>query len=98
MQPYALNILEQTYGRLLNVVCVNIEVRNLVAKLLQRIALMLLKPRLASWRYKCGYRSLEDTLKCRSEAETSKSAKGTEDSYDEKLDDEAGEVPYEQVS
>ncbi|KAI1718603.1 tubulin-specific chaperone D [Ditylenchus destructor] len=97
MQPYALKILEQTSGRLINVECVNIEVRNLVTKLLQRIALMLLKPRLASWRYKCGYRSLEDTLKGRSGSEATKSANVTEDSYDEKLDDEARQVPYEQI-
>jgi len=43
--------------------CPNILVRHLISKLLQRISLVLLRPKLASWRYRCGYRSIEETLK-----------------------------------
>ncbi|CAK5090707.1 unnamed protein product [Meloidogyne enterolobii] len=43
--------------------CPNILVRHLISKLLQRISLVLLRPKLASWRYRCGYRSIEETLR-----------------------------------
>lgn len=42
--------------------CANILVRNLIVKLLQRLALVLLRPKLAAWRYRCGFRSLEENL------------------------------------
>lgn len=41
----------------------NVSARLHVVKVLQRIALIYLKPKQATWRYKCGVRSLEENLK-----------------------------------
>lgn len=94
-------ILNSVLDQLLNVDCLNIEVRNLVVKLLQRIALVLLRPRLADWRYKCGYRSLETSLKGKKTAKLSldkqsNECNDTEISKDVNMDEDY-EVPYDVV-
>lgn len=78
-------ILNAVLDKLLNVECLNITVRYLVVKMLQRIALVLLRPRLADWRYKCGYRSLEANLKGQNiiQSQTSENLEEINDSEEE---------------
>ena len=52
-------------------------------KLIQRIALIYLKPKPASWRYRCGVRSLEENLKLAGIEESSKDEPQKEGSEDE---------------
>ncbi|CEF64561.1 HEAT repeat and Armadillo-like helical domain and Armadillo-type fold domain and HEAT, type 2 repeat and Tubulin-specific chaperone D, C-terminal domain-containing protein [Strongyloides ratti] len=55
-----------------------------ITKLVQRIGLSFLKPRKIKWRYCRGYRSLENTLKCRENNETITN----ENKFDNDEDDE----------
>uniref|UniRef100_A0A915LY91 Tubulin-specific chaperone D n=1 Tax=Meloidogyne javanica TaxID=6303 RepID=A0A915LY91_MELJA len=83
--------------------CPNILVRHLISKLLQRISLVLLRPKLASWRYRCGYRSIEETLKrdknlkmddVSSLQDTRGHANEKEDSQN---DDDDSDIPYDLI-
>lgn len=97
MKICAENILNTVLDKLLNVECLNITVRYLVVKLLQRVALVLLRPRLADWRYKCGYRSLEASLRRKKDAESDK--KILEDKSLKNINmEEDYEVPFELVN
>lgn len=98
MKPYAIDLIHKLEGTLLNVNCKNSEVRNLITKLLQRIALVLLRKRFANWRYKCGYRNLEESLKHRSMMNNDKieSINVKEETNLEEEEDEA-EIPYNLV-
>ena len=58
-------------------------------KLVQRIALIYLKPKPASWRYRCGVRSLEDNLKLSGIEDSSKEQPQKEETQE---DDENEEI------
>jgi tubulin-specific chaperone D len=75
--------------------CQNILVRDLIAKLLQRIALVLLRPKLAPWRYSCGHRSLEDNLRPQDEKNISKTEPSNFEQNDE--DEMDANIPYDEV-
>ncbi|KAE9554096.1 hypothetical protein FO519_002685 [Halicephalobus sp. NKZ332] len=64
----------------------NTSARLQTVKLVQRIGLIYLKPKPASWRYKCGVRSLEENLKI-SGIETGKEIEKEEDEEIISLDD-----------
>nr|CAD2152735.1 unnamed protein product [Meloidogyne enterolobii] len=83
--------------------CPNILVRHLISKLLQRISLVLLRPKLASWRYRCGYRSIEETLK-RDKNLKMDSASSLQDTRghanekeDSQNDDDDSDIPYDLI-
>uniref|UniRef100_A0A915CUZ3 Tubulin-specific chaperone D n=1 Tax=Ditylenchus dipsaci TaxID=166011 RepID=A0A915CUZ3_9BILA len=97
MRPYGLELLRSVSSQVLSMDCMNIEVRNLVTKLLQRVALVLLKPRLASWRYKCGFRSLEESLKGRREIEMDDQRNGKAEKHEEDAEENSGEIPYNEI-
>ncbi|KAF7634087.1 TFCD_C domain-containing [Meloidogyne graminicola] len=63
IKPFAEHLFSSLSKNFLFGQCPNILVRDLISKLLQRISLVLLCPKLATWRYRCGYRSIEETLK-----------------------------------
>lgn len=93
MKPYAMELIQSLEGTLLNVDCKNSEVRNLISKLLQRISLVLLRKRFANWRYKCGHRNLEESLKQRVNNATENVVE--EMNYENEEDD--AEIPYNLV-
>ena len=90
-----MDLLQSVSSKLLNRDCINIEVRNLATKLLQRVALVLLKPRLASWRYKCGFRSLEESLKGQIVAE--RDGENVKKAGEEVVEEDDGDIPYDEV-
>uniref|UniRef100_A0A915MVC9 Tubulin-folding cofactor D ARM repeats domain-containing protein n=1 Tax=Meloidogyne javanica TaxID=6303 RepID=A0A915MVC9_MELJA len=83
--------------------CPNILVRHLISKLLQRISLVLLRPKLASWRYRCGYRSIEETLKRDKNlkidsASSLQDTKGhSNEEENSKNDDDDSDIPYDLI-
>lgn len=62
MLPHALALFRRLPLPFIQGRTTNTEVRNLVANLLHRLALVFLRPQLAEWRYQRGYRSLLDNL------------------------------------
>lgn len=95
MRRYAEEVLAAVPSRLTSFETVNIEVRTLTVKLLQRIALVLLKPKLATWRYRCGFRSLEDNLRKREGQAPLQSSGNAVSKIAE--EDEQEDVPFDQV-
>ncbi|KAL7074229.1 hypothetical protein ACQ4LE_006412 [Meloidogyne hapla] len=79
--------------------CTNILVRDLISKLLQRISFVLLRPKLASWRYRCGYRSIEETLK-RDKTSKQSSLQDTRDhpnQEEESQNENDADIPYDLI-
>ena len=70
-------------------------VRQLACKLAQRIGLLFLRPRVVTWRYERGARSLSDTLKPKTGAEQTEAAKGAESEDEDEDEDELDDVPDE---
>ncbi|KAH7727513.1 beta-tubulin cofactor D family protein [Aphelenchoides avenae] len=95
MRRYAEEVLAAVPSRLTSFETVNIEVRTLTVKLLQRIALVLLKPKLATWRYRCGFRSLEDNLRKREGQAPLQSSGNAVSKIAE--EDEQEDVPFDQL-
>lgn len=58
------------------------------------MALVLLRPRLANWRYKCGYRSLLDNLSGERLNTSERNGERNADVNDNEDDD----VPYDEVT
>uniref|UniRef100_A0A183CNC6 Tubulin-specific chaperone D n=1 Tax=Globodera pallida TaxID=36090 RepID=A0A183CNC6_GLOPA len=99
LRPFAFDLLCALSPQFVRANCPNILIRDLIAKLLQRLALVLLRPRLAPWRYHCGHRSLEENLRGRrgqTEAVESDRKQCTEEEGDEEGEDESA-VHYDQV-
>lgn len=99
MKPYAENLIQNLSERLLNMNCKNSEIRNLNTKLLQKITLILLRKRFANWRYKCGHRNLEESLKfCVVSEEPLEKKKNKESNVNEEEEDEEdANIPYDLV-
>lgn len=104
MKRCTMDLIVPVIDRLLGVNCVNTEVRNQAVKLLQRIAMVALRPRLAAWRYKCGHRSLEDSLKGRQESSSKPPLPTDMSNNKDENEDETGnenfmeaDVPFELV-
>uniref|UniRef100_A0A914GRG9 Tubulin-specific chaperone D n=1 Tax=Globodera rostochiensis TaxID=31243 RepID=A0A914GRG9_GLORO len=98
LRPFAFDLLCALSPQFVRANCPNILIRDLIAKLLQRLALVLLRPRLAPWRYHCGHRSLEENLRGRrgqTEAVESDRKQRTEEGDEEGEDESA--VHYDQV-
>ena len=70
-------------------------VRQLACKLAQRIGLLFLRPRVVTWRYERGARSLSDTLKPKTGAEQTEAAREAESVDEDDDDDELDDVPDE---
>ncbi|KAL3072707.1 hypothetical protein niasHS_017681 [Heterodera schachtii] len=83
LRPFVLSLLHSLPPQFVRANCPNILVRQLVAKLLHRLALVLLRPRLAPWRYRCGHRSLEENLLGRRNQNENEARKGDEENDEE---------------
>uniref|UniRef100_A0A914CJN7 Tubulin-specific chaperone D n=1 Tax=Acrobeloides nanus TaxID=290746 RepID=A0A914CJN7_9BILA len=82
MLKYAKPVLDHL-SLLLKLDSPNTHIRNFTVKLVQRLVVVFLKPRLAKWRYLCGVRSLEQNLK-----QPTSSSKGTSQELKEGLEEE----------
>lgn len=95
MRRYAEQILSAIPATLTGLESKNSEVRAATVKLLQRISLVLLKPKLAVWRYRCGLRSLEDNLRNREDQGETRAHAENVNEFPEETHDE--DVPFDLV-